>query len=62
MWYFKLTQLTITLLAHMALVRFLFRVNTHVLFKYQMYEKLYRKHHIRTVSRSCEYACVFAND
>ena len=25
----------------------------------QIHEKLYRKHHTRTVSRSCEYACAF---
>ena len=38
-------------------------LSAHVAFQTtQIHEKLYRTHHIRTVSRSCEYACGFAND
>ena len=50
------------LLAHITFIRFLVRVNTHVDFQIdQMYENASRTHHIRTVSRSCEYACAFPN-
>ena len=48
-------------LAHIAFVRFLVRVNTHVAFKHSDDENASRTHHIRTVSRSCEYACGFSN-
>ena len=51
---------TKTLLAHITFVRFLVRVNTHVLFKLPDDENASRTHHIRTVSRSREYACGFA--
>ena len=56
-----MTRSTKTLLAHIALVRFLVRVNTHVVFKSLDYEKLYHKHRIHTVSRSREYACALSN-
>ena len=56
---FQTTRFTKTLLAHIALVRFLVRVNTHVaLSNHQNNEKFYRTHHIHTVSRSREYARV----
>ena len=59
---FQTTRITKTLLAHIAFVRFLVRVNTHVAFQTTRLSKTSsRTHHIRTVSRSCEYACAFSN-
>ena len=56
---FQITRITETLLAHITLVRFLVRVNTHVAFQIPDYENSSRTHRTRTVSRSCEYACGF---
>ena len=60
---FQTIRMTKSFIAHIAFVRFLVRVNTHVAFQITRITKtLSHKHHIRTVSRSCEYACVFSND
>ena len=51
---------TIPLLAHVAFIRFLVRVHTLVAFQMtELTKTSSRTHHIRTVSRSCEYACGF---
>ena len=59
---FQITRITKTLLAHITFIRPLVRVNTHVGFQStRITKKLSRTHHIRTASRSCEYACDFSN-
>jgi hypothetical protein len=50
--------MTIPLLAHMALVRFLVRVHTHVGFQSTRFTKTFLAHiTFERLSRSCEYAC-----
>ena len=66
---FQITKLTKSFIAHIALMRFLVKEYAcdqslqHALvpdFQRLNDEKTSRTHHIRTVSRSCEYACEFA--
>ena len=58
----QITRCSEALLANIAFVRFLVRVNTHVNFHLTICTKtLYRRHRIRTASRSCEYACGLSN-